>query len=123
MGENAIEHAQSSNSGSPINHNTYQTTASFSALWKTIDHQSGPQSNITVSIGTYPGGSDVQSETTIPVDYIRRSMDGGEGIPHYVTVTAASRAGVSASTSSEALVLDTSPPTIGQVYKARNFKL
>lgn len=100
---------------SSINHTTYQTTPSFSALWTLTDDQSGPVNNATVRIGTYPEGSDVQDETTTSDNSIRSSITGGEGIPHYVTVSGANKAGVLATTSSRSLILDTSPPTLGEV--------
>ena len=114
-GYNAIEHAQSSSEGSSINHTTYQTSPSFSALWQLTDDQSGPDSTVTVHIGTYPGGSDLQDETT-PDHSIRSSLTGGEGVPHYVTVTGANNAGVLATASSKSVVRDSSPLTLGEVH-------
>ena len=113
-GENAIEHAQSNNNGISINHTTYQTTPSFSSLWRLHDDHSGLNGSSVVRIGTYPGGSDVQDQTTT-VDGSVRGRLWDEGIPHYVTVTGTNRAGVSSTVSSRAVVLDTSPPTLGQV--------
>ena len=113
-GENAIEHAQSATEDVPINHTIYQTTPSFSSLWETYDEQSGLEDSVVVSIGTYPGGRDILDSTT-PTNHIRTTASGGEGLPHYVTVEASNRAGVSAVATGDSVALDTSAPTLGEV--------
>ena len=115
-GENAIEHAQFYNEEMSINHTMYQTNPSISTLWRLTDDQSGLVSSATVRIGTYPGGGDVQNETATASDHVRSGLTGGEGIPHYVTVAGTNRAGGRSTASSKATVVDTSPPTLGQVY-------
>ena len=114
-GQNAIEHAQSLYGSSSINHTAYQTTTSFSSLWKLADDQSGLQTNEVIRIGSYPGGRDIVDETSTEVDSIRGSLLWIEGLPHYVTVTGYNRAGVSTTASGKSVALDTTPPTLGQV--------
>lgn len=113
-GENAIERAQSTTGDVPINHTIYQTTPSFSSLWETYDGQSELEDSALVSVGTYPGGRDVLDSTT-PTNHIRTTATEGEGLPHYVTVQATNRAGVSAVATGDSVVLDTSAPTLGEV--------
>ena len=115
-GGNAIEHAQINHDQSALDHITYQTNPSFSSLWQLSDDQSDHESGSVVRIGTYPGGSDVQNETETSDDSIRSILQGQEGVPHYITVTGANRARLSATATSRAVVLDTSPPTPGEVY-------
>ena len=55
------------------------------------------------------------AEYTVSDDRIRGRLGGVDGEPHYVTVTGYNRAGVPATASSRAVVLDTSPPTLGEV--------
>ena len=118
VGENAIEHAQSTPERevhSP--RSMYQTTSSFSSLWGTRDKESGvgESESTSVRIGTYPGGRNVLDATTIS-DYIRTTASGGAGLPHYVTIETTNRAGLSAvARSSTSVVVDTTPPSLGQV--------
>lgn len=114
-GENAIEHAQINYE--EFNHTTYQINPSVSSLWQLTDNQSGHESSVVVRIGTYPGGSDVQNETQIfEDDSIRSSLYGEEGIPHYFTITAYNRAGLSTTTFSKPITIDSTPPTDGEVH-------
>ena len=120
VGENVIEHAQSAPEGEVHNiRSVYQTTSSFSSLWGARDEESGVDEgeSTSVHIGTYPGGRDVLETTTID-DHIRTTANAGTGLPHYVTIETTNRAGLSATaTSSASVVVDTTPPSIGQVSK------
>ena len=111
VGQNAIERAQSY----AANHTTYQTTASFSALWEASDSQSGLENGAIYTIDTYPGRRDIQAGTASLDNHIYGSIDGESGIPHYLTVEVTDRAGVSTVRTSNSIVLDTSPPTVGEV--------
>ena len=114
-GEQAIEQAQSmGETGSPIVHQEYQTTSSYSAIWEAGDEQSGV-SRETLKLGTYPGGGDLESEAAVSDNYVRDSIQSAVGLPNYVTLTAENEAGLVTRVTSEPIVLDTTPPTVGEV--------
>ena len=111
-GRYAVEHTQTS---TVAGHEVYQDVAGFSTVWQTSDVESGTDGSVSVKIGSYPGGGDIESERTVTEDYIRSSIMSSEGVPTYVTVTADNKAGLSATVFSEPLVLDSSSPPAGEV--------
>ena len=111
-GSQAIERAQYSTN----THESYQSVDLYSSIWSAHDLQSGVPGDVMVKIGTFPGGSDISSNITVPDDYIRtRITTREEGTPTYVTVTATNGARVESTAISEPITLDTSPPFIGEV--------
>lgn len=114
-GENAVERAQSVYGSSSVNHTTYQTSRSSSAVWQLGDEQSDTQTGAVVRIGSYPGGGNIVGETVVEGGNIRGSLEAVEGLPQYVTVTGTNRARLSTIASGRAVVMDTSPPSFGQV--------
>ncbi len=117
-GSQAIEHAQAAGTAStdrPISHNEYQSTPTYSAIWSIEDEESALIGGTSYKDGTYPGGGYVESETVVSENYIRSSIGSGGGLPNYVTVMAENEAGLETSATSEPIVLDTTPPTGGEV--------
>ena len=100
----------------PGGHVTYHNTEGFSSVWRVNDTVS--LDDISVSIGTYPGASNLVNSTVVSDDYVRGVMDAGDGVPTYVTVTAIDKAGLVGVAYSKSLVLDTSSPPVGQVSKS-----
>ena len=96
-------------------HKDYQNTAGFSTVWEAMDKDSGVGNTVLVKIGSFPGGSNIESERPVMENYIRSSIMSIEGLPSYITVSANNRAGSSTTVSSEPLVLDTSPSLAGEV--------
>lgn len=111
-GRYAVEHTQAS---MVTSHEVYQDVAGFSTVWQTSDTESGLDGPVSVKIGSYPGGGDIERERTATEDYIRSSIVSTEGVPTYVTVTANNRAGLSATVFSEPVVLDSSSSLAGEV--------
>ncbi len=119
-GSQAIERSQAAgeiNGNVPISHQEYQTTPTFSAIWDVEDEESGVMGNTLFKVGTYPGGGDIESETTVVENYIRSSIGYDGGVPTYITVTAENEAGLVTTVTSEPIVLDTTPPMVGEVSK------
>lgn len=116
MGQYAVEHLQTSMVAS---HKEYQDVAGFSTVWQTSDVESGTDGSVSVKIGSYPGGGDIESERTVTEDYIRSSIMTTEGVPTYVTITASNKAGLSATVLSEPLVLDLSSPLAGEMSEPK----
>lgn len=113
-GHQAIERAQSTDDG--IGHQAYQSSDVYSAVWDVADSESGILDDVMVQVGTFPGGSDITPSRMVSSDHIRDRVAVAEGLPTYVTVTAANGAGVETVAMSEPITMDTSPPITGQVY-------
>ena len=110
-GSGRTEHAQNS----PSSEGQYQGTDDYSAHWQASDSQSGVPGDVSVRVGTYPGGSDLASPRPVSTDYLRETIGSLEGVPSFVTVTASNGAGVESEVVSEPITLDTSPPDAGLV--------
>lgn len=76
------------------------------------DSYDSSSSNVTVSIGSYPGGVDFMNETEVNSDHIRKNILAADGVPSYVTVSMTNKAGLESVQYSSPVVLDTSPPEI-----------
>ena len=115
-GNRAIERAQlNGDLGAPVNHEEYQTVAGFSSIWTASDDESGIPNDVSVRVGTYPGGGDIESMVDVSQSYIRSSVMSAEGLPNYVTVAALNGAGLESVAISNPVVMDTTPPLGGEV--------
>lgn len=114
-GYQAIEHAQSADG--ITEHMHYQSSDLFSSVWAAADPESSIPDDVVVQIGTFPGGSDITPGEGVAGDHIRRqiSMAIPEGVPTYVSVTAANGAGLESVAVGEPITMDTTPPPTGQV--------
>ena len=117
VGANAIELGTDIETENIVyEHRPYQTEQLLSATWMAKDTESGIQDERLVKIGSYPGGSDIITETSITDDYVRgleMSAIGGE--PNYITVSVWNRAGVRQDVTAPAVAWDQTPPRQGEV--------
>jgi len=93
----------------------YQGTEGFSVQWNADDPESAVPGGVSVRVGTYPGGADLEGPRLLSTDYLRGTVESPEGIPTYVTVTATNGAGLESEVVTEPITLDTSPPDSGMV--------
>jgi len=119
VGANAVELGRASETDNIVpEHQAYQTEQLLSATWTANDAESGVQTERLVKIGSYPGGSDIISETTITDDYVRGlEMSANAGEPNYVTVSIWNRAGIRQDVTAPAVAWDQTPPHQGEVRK------
>ena len=100
----------------------YQASPSLSATLELVDTESSiAGDSAAVKIGTFPGGSNIKSEEPVvnSEGYIFREViqdDVDYGLPIYVTLSAQNGAGVESVAVSNPLVVDTSPPVMGEVH-------
>lgn len=117
-GNRAIERTQTGGdlgTEVPPTHQEYQTAAGFSSVWATADEESGIADDVSVKIGTYPGGENIKAMATVSQSYIRSAVMSTEGVPNYVTVAALNGAGLETVAISNPVVMDTTPPLHGEV--------
>lgn len=93
----------------------YQNIDTYSSIWSADDLESGLAGDVTVKIGSYPGGNDIQNRSESAANYIRRELKTSEGVSTYVTLEAENRAGLISKAYSEPVVLDTTLPSMGEV--------
>lgn len=99
---------------------SYNIPDLFSSVWAAADPESSiPGDVVLVQIGTFPGGGDVIDGGGVSSsgDHIRRQISAAtpEGVPRYVSVTAANGAGLESVAIGEPITMDTTPPPAGQV--------
>ena len=115
-GNRAIERAQlNGDLGAPIDHEEYQTEAGFSSIWTVADDESGITDDVSVKVGTYPGGENVEARADVSQSYLRSTVMSAKGLPNYVTVAAINGAGLESVAISNPVVMDATPPFIGEV--------
>ena len=86
------------------------------ASWAHTDQQSGVEKT-DVSIGTYPGGSDILPVAASQGNQLQRGQgtQGDSGLSRYTLVTARNKAGLTTQSVTDPAVIDTTKPTKGQV--------
>ena len=87
----------------------------YSSIWSAEDIESGLANDVTVKIGSYPGGDDIHNGSQSMANYIRRELNTSEGMSTYVTIEAENRAGLVVVAYSEPVALDTTLPPRGEV--------
>lgn len=98
----------------PIVESSYQSISSFSSLWRVNDGQQ-EDTVVTVTVGSYPGASDLMNDTEAQYEYIHEDIIATDGVPSYVTITATNRAGLVGQAISHPIILDTTLPPNGEV--------
>lgn len=110
----ALEYSTYSGDEGETGDTQYQTTPTYSAAWSAADPESGTVGGALVKMGTYPGGGDIGSSSTVE-SFVRGTVGTRDGLSNYVTVSVWNGAGLQSSVASNAVVVDTSPPLSGEV--------
>ena len=110
----ALEYTYSGGEGEIGGDVQYETTPTYSATWSAADPESGVVGGASIKTGTYPGGGDIGSSSTVE-SFVRETVATSDGLSSYVTVSLWNNAGLQSSVVTNAVVVDTSPPQFGEV--------